>query len=156
MRLKDKIVEIFDIQLFSIKFWVDSQIILKYIQNTNRNFPIFGMNRLNEIRLNPNVVDWNFIPGNQNPADLCTRYMPFSILKDSKIWFYGPEQSNQIIKSDDSKVNIDDRGLEYNYLINTVQNLTENCQKITFRWEHCSSYTKLLRHIPWVIKIVKS
>ena len=88
MRLKDKIVEIFGIQFVSIKFWVKSQIVLKSIQNTNHNFPTFVMNRLNEIRLNPNVVDWNFIPGNQNPADLCTRYMPFSILKDSKIWFY--------------------------------------------------------------------
>ena len=72
----------------------------------------------------------NFIPGNQTPAGLFTRYMPFSILKDSKIWFCGPEQSNQFIKSDESKVNIDDRGLEYNYLINMVQNLTENCQKL--------------------------
>ena len=50
--------------------------------------------------------------------------MPFSILKDSKIWFYGPEQSNQFIKSEESKVNIDDS------LINTIQNLTENCQKL--------------------------
>ena len=78
------------------------------------------MNRLNETRLNTNVVDWNFIPGNQIPSDLCTRYMPFSILKDSKIWFYGPEKSDQFIKSDESKVNIDDWGLEYNYLVTTV------------------------------------
>ena len=108
VRLKDMIVEIFDIQFVSIKLGVDSQIVLKYIQNTNHNFPIFVMNRLNEIRLNSNVVDWNFIPGNQNPTDLCTRYMPFSILKNSKIWFYGLEQSNQFIKSDKFKVNIDD------------------------------------------------
>ena len=60
VRLKDKIVEIFDIQLFRIKFWVDSQIVLKYIQNTNCNFL--------------NAVDWNFIP------DTCTTYMPFIIL----------------------------------------------------------------------------
>ena len=155
VRLKDEIVEIFDIQFVSIKFWVDSQIVLKYIQNTNRSFPIFVMNRLNEVRLNSNVADWNFIPGNQNPAELCTRYMPFSILKNSKIWFYGPEKSNQFIKSDESKVNNDDRGLEYNYLVNTVQNLTEKYPKIAFRWERYSSYTKLLRHIAWVIKIVK-
>ena len=59
--------------------------------------------------------------------------MPFSISKNSTIWFYGPEQSIQFIASDESKVNIDDRGLEYNSLINTVQNLTENCQIIAFR-----------------------
>ena len=82
------------------------------------------MKHLNEIILNSNVVDWNFIPGNQNPTDLCTKYLPLNIWKDSKIWFYGPEQ---FIKSDESKVNIDDRGLEYNYLV-MVQNLPENCQ----------------------------
>ena len=37
-----------------------------------------------------------------------------------------------------------------------VQNLTENCQKITFRWERYSSYTKLFRYIACVIKIVKN
>ena len=37
-----------------------------------------------------------------------------------------------------------------------VQNLTENCQKITFRWKHYSSYIILLHHIAWVIKIVKN
>ena len=49
MRLKDKIVEKFDIQFVSIKVCVDSQIVLKYIQNTNSNFPIFVINCLNEI-----------------------------------------------------------------------------------------------------------
>ena len=78
--------------------------------------------------MNSNVADSNFIPGNQDPADLCARYVPFSILKDTKIWFYGPEQSNQFIKSDQCKVNIDDKGLQYNYLVYTVQNLTENRQ----------------------------
>ena len=67
-------------------------------------------NRLNNIRLNSNVLDWNFIQVDQNPADL--RYMPFTILKDNKTGFYGPEQSNEFIISDESKVNIDDRGLK--------------------------------------------
>ena len=53
-------------------------------------------------------------------------------------------------------LNIDERGLEYHYLVNTVQNLTENCQNITFRWERYSIHIKILRHIAWVIKIVKN
>ena len=85
-----------------------------------------------------------------------TPHPPRLGFKDSKIWIYGPERSNQFIKPDESKVNIDDRVLKYNYLLNTVQNLTENCQRITFRWERYSSYTKLLRHISWVIKIGKN
>ena len=53
--IKRKIVEILDIKFVSIKFWADSQIVLKYIQKTNRNFPIFVINRLNEVRLNSHV-----------------------------------------------------------------------------------------------------
>ena len=67
------------------------------------------MDRWNKIRLISNVVDWNFILGNQNPVDLCARYMSFIILKGSKTWFYGLEQNNQFIKSDESKVNIYDK-----------------------------------------------
>ena len=33
-----------------MKFRVDSQMVLKYIKNTKRNFPTFAMNRLNGIR----------------------------------------------------------------------------------------------------------
>ena len=82
------------------------------------------MNHLNEIRLNSNVVGQNFTPGNQNPADFCARY---SILKDSKRWFYGPEQSNQFIKPGESKINIDDIDLEYSYL----ENSTKSCRKLS-------------------------
>ena len=60
------------------------------------------MNHLYKSTLNSNVVDWNFISGNQNPADLCTRDISFSILKYSNKWFYGPEQCNQFIKSEES------------------------------------------------------
>ena len=63
-----KIVENFDI---NINFWVDSQIVLKYLQNTSCNFPVLVMNHLNKIRANSNIVNWNLMSDNQNPADNC-------------------------------------------------------------------------------------
>lgn len=54
------------------------------------------------------------------------------------------------------KANIYDRGSEYNYVVNTVQTQTENCQKIAFRQERYSSYTDLLSNVAWVIKITKT
>ena len=80
------------------------------------------MNHLDEIRLNSNAVDWNFTPRNQNPVDLYTRYMPF-----------GLEQSHQFSKCKEPKINLHHREFECNYLVNTVQNLTENIEKITYR-----------------------
>ena len=45
-----------------------------------------------------------------------TPHPPRLRFKDSKIWIYGPERSNQFIKPDESKVNIDDRVLKYNFI----------------------------------------
>ena len=46
MILKDKTAENFDIKFSKIKFWVESQILLKYIKNTSLSFPVFVMNHL--------------------------------------------------------------------------------------------------------------
>lgn len=154
VRLKDTIVEIFNIQFVRVMFWVDSQIVLNYIKNTSRKFPTFVMNRLNEIRLNSNISDWNFISGNQNPADLCTRYTPFSILKSNKTWFYGPEIDNLVIPNDETENSITDTEEDHSSV--NFTNLKSIDNKELFNWEHYSSYTKLLRHVAWVIKIVKN
>ena len=46
MILKDKTAESFDIKFSKIKFWVELQILLKYIKNTSLSFPVFAMNHL--------------------------------------------------------------------------------------------------------------
>ena len=52
----------------------------------DRKFSIYIMNRLQEIRENSTVEEWNFIPGEINPADNCTRYTSFSKLAVKKNW----------------------------------------------------------------------
>ena len=94
-RLKDIIIEIYGIKFSKLNVRVDSQIVLKYIQNTNRHFLVFIMSRLNEVRLNSNISDWKFIPGNLNRADLCTWYNPFSQLKTNKLRFNDSEYARE-------------------------------------------------------------
>lgn len=53
------------------------------------------MNRLNEIHLNSDIYDWKFSPGNLNPADLCTKYTPFSQLMTQKLWFNSSEYTDE-------------------------------------------------------------
>ena len=93
--LKDIIIEIYGIKFSKLNVRVDSQIVLKYIQNTNRHFLVFIMSRLNEVRLNSNISDWKFIPGNLNRADLCTWYNPFSQLKTNKLRFNDSEYARE-------------------------------------------------------------
>ena len=93
--LKDIIIEIYGIKFSKLNVWVDSQIVLKYIQNTNRHFLVFIMSRLNEVRLNSNTSNWKFIPGNLNRADLCTWCNPFSQLKTNKLRFNDSEYARE-------------------------------------------------------------
>lgn len=55
------------------------------------------MNRLHKISVKFNITQQSFIAGTLNLADLCTRYAPFSILKDSNIWFVEPKGNKQAI-----------------------------------------------------------
>ena len=47
--------------------------------------------RVNEIRLSSEISDWHFIPGNQNPADDCTRPFSFELFLQNK---HGPKHKH--------------------------------------------------------------
>ena len=81
VRLKNTISKKLDFPIDETRFWSDSQIFLKYIANKDRRFPVFVMNRLNEIRLHSTPEQWHYVPTSQNPADFCTRFVPFNKLK---------------------------------------------------------------------------
>ena len=46
---------------------------------------------LNEIRVNSNLEEWFFVPGELNPADHGTYYLPFSVLSLKSNWIVGPK-----------------------------------------------------------------
>ena len=91
VRLKNKILDEIDIEIDRIRFWTDLQITLCYIKKLSRKFSVYIINCLNEIRVNSNVEEWFFIPGKPNPADHCTRYLPFSALSSNSNWTTGPK-----------------------------------------------------------------
>ena len=77
IRLKNTISKQLDFLIDETRFWSDSQIDLKYIANKDTRFPVFVMNRLNEIRLHSTPEQWYYVPTSQNP----TCFVPFSELK---------------------------------------------------------------------------
>ena len=48
------------------------------------------MHGINEIKQLSEILDWYYIPSEQNPADLCTRTQTDFKLIQQK-WFYDPE-----------------------------------------------------------------
>ena len=70
--------------------WSDSQIALAWIKRPSSNWKVFVANRVQEIQQRVAPSQWRFCPGSQNPADLVTRGISASYLKNSKLWWNGP------------------------------------------------------------------
>ena len=69
IRLKNTDSKQLDFPIDETRLWSDSQIVLRYIANKNTQFPVFIMDRLNEIRLHSTPEQWHYAPDSLNPAD---------------------------------------------------------------------------------------
>ena len=111
------------------------------------------MNRLNEIRVNSDVEEWFFVPGELNPADHCTLYLPFSVLSLKSNWIAGPKflcaRSGITLKTESTQVEAEDAEKHTHLMINQ-----ENHSDISvLKWEHYSSHFKLLRNVAYILKM---
>ena len=70
-------------------FWTDSQIVLAYIQNTKKKLKAYVKNRVALIHELTKVDFWNYIPTQENPADLASRGCSVGHIVEST-WFQGP------------------------------------------------------------------
>ena len=66
----------------------DSQCVLNWVRSC-KPLPVFVQNRVNEIRRQKQVT-FGYIPSESNPADLATRGLTISELKESNLWWHGP------------------------------------------------------------------
>ena len=71
--------------------WCDYQIALFWILKTEKVHKPFIENRVSEIRKIVPPQLWKYCPTDQNPADIASRGMKASILKESERWWEGPE-----------------------------------------------------------------
>ena len=69
--------------------WTDSQCVLSWLKQ-EKNKDTFVRNRVLEIKGKDDIT-FRYINTKHNPADLPTRGMPIDELKESKLWWNGPE-----------------------------------------------------------------
>ena len=89
VRLVKTILADHEYKVESIYYWSDSKTALHWIRSDPRNYKIFVMNRLGEIREKSNFCDWRWVPTQENPADDATRWAPQALKKNSR-WIKGP------------------------------------------------------------------
>ena len=73
----------------------DSQIALPWIKGPSSRWKDFVENRVQEILERVPPDQWRFCPGNQNPADLLTRGISATQLKENELWWNGPNWLKQ-------------------------------------------------------------
>ncbi|XP_049918800.1 uncharacterized protein LOC126401515 [Epinephelus moara] len=97
VELTDLVSGELDIHLNDTHFYTDSKVVLGYIYNETRRFYVYVSNRVARIRRSSRANQWQYVPTDQDPADLATRSVPAHQLMLTN-WFTGPKflcQDNQ-------------------------------------------------------------
>jgi hypothetical protein len=75
----------------TVTCWTDSTATLCWVRQPDKKWQTFVENRVTEIAKNVKPECWRHIPGPLNPADMPSRGISAADLRDSKVWFEGPE-----------------------------------------------------------------
>lgn len=70
--------------------WTDSTVVLAWIKRHANVWPTFIANRVSEIQAAMGKVQWQHVPGTDNPADVASRGIMPSKIRDHKLWWTGP------------------------------------------------------------------
>ncbi|XP_066916601.1 uncharacterized protein [Clytia hemisphaerica] len=167
-RMKTTILKETKFEIVSTTFWADSECTLKCIKNESTTFSKYVMNRLDEVRTNSDLKDWQFISGDDNPADDCTRYVsPFKLTSAGHRWFNGPPilhekgdiRANDVLALLSSTVSATSNDIITNKMTTTNEvttNDTTNERSDIIKWDHYSSWSKLKRQVAWLLKIKRN
>ena len=76
------------LDLASIDYlWTDSKCVMAWL-STTKVLPVFGRNRIDEIRAHPAIV--RYVSSAENPADLPSRGIDAKALNSAAMWWHGP------------------------------------------------------------------
>jgi hypothetical protein len=91
LRLTQAIIRVLEIHMSVVTFYSDSQDVLWWIRGHGKDFRAFVANRVGEIQMNSDPQQWQHVSTDENPADLISRGVNAEEIKDSTLWWHGPE-----------------------------------------------------------------
>jgi hypothetical protein len=136
-------------------FWTDSRIVLGYISNSQKRFPVYVSNRISKIRAHSSADQWHHVGGTHNPADIISRGSSADQL-DRDMWFNGPK----FVYENESEWNLDpvvcdsdEEEVEELVSVNVVDaSVLEHPVDLIAR--HYSSWLKMKRALAWLRRLV--
>ena len=78
------------VNINKVYFWSDSFTTLFWIKGVNKQWKLFVENRVQDIRELAPPDRWFYCSTDDNPADIPTRGLEFSKLRESSKWWFGP------------------------------------------------------------------
>ena len=90
-RLLNRVINEFEAERRTVHAWTDSQIVLAWLRSDPSRWNVFVANRVSEIQREIPSAVWHHVPSNENPADLATRGISPLQLRQSTLWWNGPE-----------------------------------------------------------------
>ncbi|XP_047992231.1 uncharacterized protein LOC125230960 isoform X1 [Leguminivora glycinivorella] len=94
-QLMKKVVNSLRLKVDSLYFHCDSTIVLGWLKTCKKQLKQFVHNRVNEITNTFDPSAWHYVPTDMNPADIGSRGLNASQLKDSTLWWQGPHFLHQ-------------------------------------------------------------
>ncbi len=73
-----------------VHLWTDSEIALSWIRRPSATWKQFIRNRVQQIQELSDISMWRHCPGKENPADLVSRGVNLSDLKNNSFYWHGP------------------------------------------------------------------
>ena len=154
-----------ELDLLESCFWVDSEIVLKYIKNETRRFHVFVGNRVAIIHDLTNPSQWRHVLGAENPADLLTREQSVGSL-DGEKWIHGPKflhtfksdwenvHCDVTLPADDPEVKPDPAIVKSSCVTNFATEVEDD--PVLQLVEHYSSWLAFKRATAWILCLITS
>lgn len=84
-------MEAINIPIKQVFAWTDSSIVIAWLNGHPSNWSSYVGVRISEIHSRIKAQQWRHVPTNENPADLGTRGIAPSELKNNSLWRHGPD-----------------------------------------------------------------
>ena len=142
-----------------VKYWLDSKTALYWIYNQGE-WKQWVQFRVSEILRLTKKSDWGHVGGKDNPADIGSRGVSALVLKDSKMWWEGPEWLRENEENWPKTLVLEDSKeiKEERKKMCVLSVVTEKSEKLSnvMDVERFNSLNKLLRVTAWVRRFVNN
>ncbi|XP_065086854.1 uncharacterized protein LOC135708681 [Ochlerotatus camptorhynchus] len=89
-RLINNVTSAINQPFFEIRAWVDSSVVLAWLNGGASRWKTFVANRVAEITTHVPAINWSHIVSEQNPADLISRGVSPEQIQHNTLWWNGP------------------------------------------------------------------